>query len=182
MWLEASARAGRQETDFSTDDILYNGAGASFRISGSYWGLHGGVGRRWRPGGADGAFTLDLGARVFWSRQKGSEATVNLDRIRLEDADSLRVRVGGRLSLDAGSPASPYIGAYFEREFDGAVRGYVNGIPLETPTLKGNTGIFELGVRLKPSPDGPLSIELGALGYAGRREGFSGTLNVRLEF
>jgi outer membrane autotransporter protein len=182
LWLETSARAGRQETDFSTGDILYNGARASFRISGDYWGLHGGVGNEWRPGGPDGAFTLDLGARVFWTRQKGSEATVNLDRLRFEDADSLRVRIGGRLSLGAGSLASPYIGAYFEREFDGAARAYVNDVPLETPTLKGNTGIFELGARLEPSPDGPLSIEFGALGYAGRRDGVSGTLTVRLKF
>ncbi|MDR1037207.1 MAG: autotransporter outer membrane beta-barrel domain-containing protein [Deltaproteobacteria bacterium] len=182
LWLEASARTGRQETDFSTDDILYNGARATFEIASRYWGLHGGIGRKWRPGGPDGAVTLDLGARVLWTRQEGSEVMVNLDRVRFEDADSLRLRAGGRVSYDANPFVSPYFGAYFEREFDGAARASVNGVRLETPSLKGNTGIFEMGVIWKPSGGGPLSLEFGGQGYAGKREGFAGKLNVKLEF
>ncbi|MDR1036655.1 MAG: autotransporter outer membrane beta-barrel domain-containing protein [Deltaproteobacteria bacterium] len=182
IYAEASARTGRQETEFSTGDILYNGSRAAFRTSGSYLGLHGGIGRKWRPGGPEGAFTLDLGARVIWTRQEGAEFSVNVDRVLLEDADSLRVRAGARLTYDAGTIVSPYVGAYFEREFDGDARASVNGIPLDTPSLRGNTGMLELGLLLRPSTDWPLSIDLGARGYAGKRKGFSGTLTVRLDF
>ncbi|MDR1080379.1 MAG: autotransporter-associated beta strand repeat-containing protein [Deltaproteobacteria bacterium] len=182
LYLEASVRTGRQETDFSTDDIRYGGASAAFTASGRYRGLHGGIGRKWRPGGPDGSFVLDLGARVLWTRQKGTEVAVNTDRVRFGDADSLRARIGGRIAHIPDTRFSPYMGAYFEREFDGDVRASVNGIPLETPTLRGDTAIFELGAIWKPSADGPLTLDFGVRGYAGRREGFSGSLTVKAEF
>ncbi|MDR1080909.1 MAG: hypothetical protein LBQ79_08065 [Deltaproteobacteria bacterium] len=182
LYLEASARLGSQETDFDTGDILYGGSRASFKISGRYWGFHGGLGRAWKPGGQDGAVTLDLGARVLWTRQEGSDFRVDADRVRFEDADSLRVRAGGRLAFGAGGRAAPFLGAYFEREFDGALRASVNGISLETPSLRGNTGIFELGVAFRPTEAAPLVLEIGARGYAGKRQGFSGTAMLKYGF
>jgi outer membrane autotransporter protein len=182
LYLEASARFGRQETDFDTDDIRYSGERASFKFSGAYWGFHGGLGRAWKPAGPDGSFTLDLGARLLWTRQEGSDFRINIDRIRFADADSLRVRVGGRLAYGVGGRAAPYAGAYYEREFDGIVRATANGVPLEAPSLKGNTGIFELGVAVRPSETIPLTLELGAQGYVGKREGVSGSLTLKYGF
>jgi outer membrane autotransporter protein len=182
LYLEASARLGRQETDFDTDDIRYGGAPASFKLSSRYWGLHGGLGRTWKPGGPDGSFALDLGAKILWTRQEGSEFGVSADRVRFEDADSLRVRAGARLAYVAWGRAAPYVGAYFEREFDGVARASVNDVSLETPSLRGNTGILELGVSFRPSENLPFSLEIGAQGYVGKREGFSGTATLKYGF
>jgi hypothetical protein len=182
LYFEASARLGRAETDFRTADILYNGVMASFETSSRYYGLHGGFG--WRPpvSGPEGKLSLDLSAVILWTRQEGDTVTVSLDRVSFSAADSLRLRAGGRLLYSAGGGVTPYTGAYYEREFDGRIRTKVNGRTIDSPTLRGGVGVFELGLTVRPSPSNPLSVDLGVQGYAGKREGFSGSLSVKWEF
>ena len=43
-------------------------------------------------------------------------------------------------------------------------------------------GKGELGLSLKPSPDLPLSFDLGVSGYTGKREGVTGSLQIKFEF
>jgi hypothetical protein len=40
----------------------------------------------------------------------------------------------------------------------------------------------EIGLSLKPSPALPLSFDLGLQGYTGKREGLTGSLQIKLEF
>ena len=77
---------------------------------------------------------------------------------------------------------SPYLGAAWEYEFDGRQRAATNGYALGAPSLKGATGIAELGLMLKPSKTLPLSFDLAVQGYVGKREGVSGSLQARWEF
>jgi hypothetical protein len=44
------------------------------------------------------------------------------------------------------------------------------------------TGMGELGLSLKPSKTLPLSFDLGVQGYVGKREGVTGSLQVKFEF
>ena len=48
--------------------------------------------------------------------------------------------------------------------------------------MRGDTGIGELGLLLKPSQTLPLSFDLGVQGYTGKREGVTGSLQARWEF
>ena len=59
-----------------------------------------------------------------------------------------------------------------------------NGLPGNpgTPSLQGDTGMGELSLSLKPSKDLPLSFDLGVQGYVGKREGVTGSLQVKFEF
>jgi hypothetical protein len=72
--------------------------------------------------------------------------------------------------------------AAWEREFDGRARASVNGYALDAPSLRGNTGVAELGLSVRPSQALPLFVDVGAQGYAGKREGVTGTLQARFEF
>jgi len=56
------------------------------------------------------------------------------------------------------------------------------GHKIGTPDLIGGTGMGELGFTLKPSKNLPLSFDLGVQGYVGKREGVTGSLQVRWEF
>ena len=69
-----------------------------------------------------------------------------------------------------------------EYEFDGQARATTYGYSIDAPKLKVGTGIGELGLNIKPSPDQALSFDLGLQGYAGKREGVTGSLQVRFEF
>lgn len=49
----------------------------------------------------------------------------------------------------------------------------VNGIRLDVPSIKGNTGILDLGVAYQPARLTNLQFNHGAKGYVGDREGAS---------
>jgi hypothetical protein len=53
---------------------------------------------------------------------------------------------------------------------------------MKTPDLKGDTDIGELGFSLKPSQTLLLRFDLGVQGYAGKREGVAGSLQVKSDF
>ena len=179
LYVDASARMGGTRTDFRSDDIQYNGWRSNFESSAMYYGLHGGLGYIWQF--TDKA-SLDMSAKVLWTRQQGDNLTVYQDHLRFADADSLRTRLGGRFVHAVNEYVIPYIGAYWEHEFDGETRPEVNGQSLSSPSLKGDTGMGELGLTLKPSKDLPLSFDLAAQGYVGEREGVTGSLQIRYEF
>ena len=77
---------------------------------------------------------------------------------------------------------SPYIGAAYEREFDGKARATTNGFDIPAPSIRGDTGIGEIGLTLTPSKNLPLSIDLGVQGYVGKRQGVTGSLQVKWTF
>ena len=57
--------------------------------------------------------------------------------------------------------------------FDGDEESSVNGIRLDVPSIKGNTGILDLGVAYQPARLTNLQFNHGAKGYVGDREGAS---------
>ena len=77
---------------------------------------------------------------------------------------------------------TPYVGAAFDYEFDSKARGNVNGRGIDSPDIKGATGMGELGLAFKPSANSGLSLDLGVQGYTGKREGVSGSLQLKFEF
>jgi outer membrane autotransporter protein len=89
--------------------------------------------------------------------------------------------VGGRYSWTAEN-LKPYVGLAFEHEFDGEVKATINGYNIDSPDLKGDTGIVEIGFSVKPSPTKPVFVDFGIQGYAGQREGVSGSLRVEYKF
>ena len=99
-----------------------------------------------------------------------------------KDVDSSRLRGGTRFAYAVNEYVSPYIGAAYEHEFGGKAKATTNGFDIPAPSIRGGTGIGELGLSLRPSKTLPLSFDLGVQGYAGKREGVTGSLQMRLEF
>jgi outer membrane autotransporter protein len=179
LYFDASARLGRAKMDFGSGDIQYNGSDANFDSSSLYYGLHGGVGYLWSI--TDDA-SLDLSAKLLWTRQEGDSITVHGDRVRFKDTDSLRTRLGGRFTYAINEHIAPYVGAYWEHEYDSKASSTVNGRSISSPDIKGDTGMGEIGLSFKPVVDSGLSLDLGVQGYTGKREGVSGSLHVKFEF
>jgi outer membrane autotransporter protein len=102
--------------------------------------------------------------------------------INFEDVTSQRSRTGVRYSRTVNDYLTPYIGAAFDYEFDGQSAATTNGFRIESPSMKGATGAGEVGIKFTPSADSPFSMEVGAQGYTGKREGVTGNLMLKLEF
>ena len=104
------------------------------------------------------------------------------DKLELESTVTHAVRVGARLLGDINEYASWRVGAAYEHVFDGDAESAVNSLSLDVPSLEGDTGILELGLRIRPSAESPWAVELGGKGYAGDREGLMGNVMVRYSF
>ncbi len=86
------------------------------------------------------------------------------------------------MSYAATPCLSPYIGAAYEYEFDGKATASTAGYAIDAPSLKGSTGVGELGITYKPVADRGFYADLGVQGYVGKREGVTGSLRVGWKF
>jgi outer membrane autotransporter protein len=189
MYVDGSFRVGRLKTDFYSADIRNpsTGENADYETDAPYYGAHIGLGYLWNIGQADNTpLTLDLYTKYFWTLQEGDSVTMAGESYKFDDINSHRWRTGARLSynagLDSGAVLTPYIGAAFDYEFGSEAKGTVNGRSLDSPSIKGGTGLGELGLAFKPSADKGMSIDLGVQGYTGKREGVTGSFLVKVEF
>ena len=181
VYTEASARAGGLHNDYRNDDLRDgDGRRADFDTTTPYVSLHAGLGYIWD---LTDALSLDLHAKYFWTWQDSADTDLSTgEALHFDAVNSHRLRLGGRLTWAANEYVSPYIGAAWEHEFDGKARATSLGYDLDAPSLKGDTGIGELGLSWTPSATTPLTIDLSVQGYTGVREGYTGSFMVKWEF
>jgi outer membrane autotransporter protein len=181
FYSEGSLRAGRMRNEFKSGnlgDVIGNSA--DYDASGAYYGLHLGAGFVWNL--SDRA-ALDTYAKYYWTRQAGDSVTLATgDPVNFEAVNSHRARLGGRFSYAVDNIIRPYIGAAYEHEFDGRAKASSYGFAIDAPSVRGGTGMGEIGFSLRPLPSSPVSLDLGLSGYTGKREGVSGSLQVKFEF
>ena len=184
LYTEASFRVGQVDTDFGSSDLRDPiGNRASYDSSSTYYGAHLGLGYIWN---ITDATSLDISTKYLWTHQDSDRVTVVGDPVKFKASNSQRWRTGARLShsvsTESGLTFTPYIGAAYEHEFDGKAKATTYGYSIDAPDLKGGTGMGELGLSFKPVADSGLSLDLGAQGYTGVREGVSGSFQAKWEF
>ena len=99
-----------------------------------------------------------------------------------DDSFNLGNLSNDKLELESTVTHAVRVGAAYEHVFDGDAESAVNSLSLDVPSLEGDTGILELGLRIRPSAESPWAVELGGKGYAGDREGLMGNVMVRYSF
>ena len=170
-YIEGSARVGRAKSDY-TGDIA--GRHAGYDMSSTYYAAHIGIGQEKKLGNG----TIETYAKYFYTHQNGgSERLTSGDLYDFDDVDSHRLRVGARYTKQNGTGGSFYTGLAYEYEFDGDARASYAGYSTPTPTLKGGTGILELGYRFA-RPGSNVSYGLNLMGMTGKRRGITGGLQV----
>jgi outer membrane autotransporter protein len=181
IYAEMSGRAGGAHNEYKSADLRdLSERKAEYDSSSTYYGVHFGAGYVWN---ITEAASLDVYGKYFWTRQGGDSVRLTTgDPVKFKAVDSSRARVGGRFALTLNEHVTPYLGAAYEHEFDGEAKVTTRGLSIKAPSLRGDTGIGEVGFTLTPSASLPLSFDLGAQGYAGQREGVTGSLQIRLEF
>ena len=181
IYAEASGRAGVLNNSYRNDDLRdADGRRAEFDTSTPYVSLHAGLGYIWN---LTDALSLDLHAKYFWTWQDSADTDLSTgEALHFDAVNSHRLRLGGRLTYAVNEHISPYVGAAWEHEFDGTARATTLGYDLDAPSLKGDTGIGELGLSWTPSATTPLTIDLSVQGYTGVREGYTGSFMAKWEF
>jgi outer membrane autotransporter protein len=178
-YLDAFLRGGRTETTYRSDDLRdASGRRVEYDVDGAYYGFHLGVGKRIA---LNAASSLDLSTRLLWTHQNGVNATLSTgERIEFESINSTRLRLGARYTHTLSERLAAYAGVGVDHEFDSRARATLNDFKVDAPDMRGTTGQTELGLRFVSEENGPLTMETGIQGHAGKREGV--TANFRLHY
>lgn len=177
MYGEASMRAGSIKNKFG--GFAYNGGTGSYEDRSTYYGAYLGLGQQRQ---LSKNTSLDIYGKYFYTHQQGSDFEILGEQVTTAAVKSSRMQLGGRLTKQVTAEVSYYGGVAWEYEFDGAADMAVAGADLAAPSLKGSSGIVEMGIRLKPSKTGKITLDLGAQGHFGKRRGFSGGLQINYSF
>ena len=174
-YVEGSVRAGRVKSDYAG---TISGTHVTYDSGSTYYAGHLGVGQERELNGGN---TIETYAKYFFAHQDGDRATLsNGDVYDFDAADSHRLRVGTRYATKHGS-GSFYTGLAYEYEFSGDAGASYQGYNTPSPSLKGGTGILELGYRFTPQ-DGRVTYGVNLMGMAGKRRGVSGGVQMHWAF
>lgn len=179
LYVDGSLRAGRATTEFAG---RYGQDSASYDAKSLYMSAHVGLGALWD---LNESLKLDTYARYMVTYLDDDDVSLNnrySDKLDLDSTVTHAVRAGARLLGDFNDYASWKVGAAYEHVFDGDAESAVNSFSLDVSSLEGDTGVFELGLRIRPSLESNWAVDLGAKGYVGDREGVTGNMTVRYSF
>ena len=177
FYYEGSVRYGKVTSDYSSSNVLA-GKDVSYDNSAKYWGAHVGVGKLQKLGGDN---AIDLYGKLFYTNQGSSSVNIDGDTLDFSSVKSKRSRIGFRYIHGTSKVRSVYAGLAWQYEFDGAAHATANGFSTPSPSVKGSSGMLELGVLIAPKAS-PVSFDLGVSGWAGKQKGYSLNANMCWSF
>lgn len=179
VYAEGSLHLGRVTTNWSSGNMTNSNGSAAYDVSSTYYGTYLGAGYLHTLNAAN---ALDFSAKYFWTHVDGADVTISGDPFALQSMNSNLTRLGVRLNHTLKDNLVGYVGAAWEHEFSGRARATVYGLDAPTPSLAGNTGVIEAGLKLTPDAKGRFSADVGLQGYFGERKGVSGIVKFRYRF
>ena len=182
LYYEGSLRFGRVKSDYSSQ--LSTVTHADYDSSSNYWAGHLGFGKITALKNDN---SLNCYLKYFYTHQAGDDVTININGGALTDnmsfaaVDSHRVRVGARLTHKLNEKNSLYGGLAYQYEFGGDARATYRGQSAPSPSVKGGSGMLELGWQVKPGSS-PMTLDLGLTGWAGKQRGLTGQIGMMWKF
>ncbi|ALV23627.1 autotransporter domain protein [Campylobacter iguaniorum] len=182
FYAEGSARVGKVKSIYSSNDLGLGNAKADTKYSASkvYYGTHFGLGKIFDLGARS---NLDLYSKVYCTRT-GSK-NVNLssgEDIKFEAINSIVSKTGFRYGYGFNDNLNLYAGAALEHEFDSKIKAHnsFTNQNIEAPSVKGSTGLFELGVKLNPiGKNDKFSLDVNLQGLTGKKQGIAGGIEAK---
>ena len=178
LYYEGSLRAGRMSTDYQSAVA----GGIKYDSDATYYAAHLGMGKVVQLNAKD---TIDYYGKLFYTRQQGDKVTVGAGATYDFDATtSLRTRLGARYTHQLSEKNAFYAGLAWQHEFDGESNAIVattlGSASAPAPSMKGDTGIMELGWRVNNSDK--FELGLGFNGSIGKQKGVGFNLSLNFSF
>lgn len=178
LYYEGSLRAGRMSTDYQSAVA----GGIKYDSDATYYAAHLGMGKVVQLNDKD---TLDYYGKLFYTRQQGDKVTVGTGATYDFDATtSLRTRLGARYTHQLSEKNAFYAGLAWQHEFDGESNAIVattlGSAFAPAPSMKGDTGIMELGWRVNNSDK--FELGLGVNSSVGKQKGVGFNLSLNFSF
>ena len=186
VYYEGSLRYGRRDADYGSGDLIGAGGSkvySSYDSSSAYYGAHLGIGK---VTGLNDTTKADVYAKFMYTHQNGDSVALrgegNGEVYDFDAVDSTRVRVGARVSKAYSERGSGYAGMAYEYEFDGEAKATVLGFSTPSPSIKGSSGLLELGYIMQPKGANDPAIDINLQGWGGKKQGFTGNVNFVWKF
>ena len=186
VYYEGSLRYGRMDADYASGDLIGAGGSkvySSYDSSSAYYGAHIGIGK---VNKLNDTTKADVYAKFMYTHQNGDSVALrgegNGEVYDFDAVDSTRVRVGARVSKAYSERGSGYAGLAYEYEFDGEAKATVLGFSTPSPSIKGSSGLLELGYILQPKGVNDPAIDINLQGWGGKKQGFTGNVNFVWKF
>ena len=96
--------------------------------------------------------------------------------------NSHRIRLGARITHALNAKNNIYGGLAWQYEFNGDARAtYSVSGEAPSPSVKGSSGMLELGWQVKPGKS-PMTIDLGVTGWVGKQRGITANVQANWTF
>ncbi len=183
FYYEGSVRVGRAKSDYGSDNVVEN-SHISYDSSATYWAAHLGAGMLKDIGHNN---TLDYYGKYFYSHTGSDSTTIyrdgeDFDRVNFDGVNSNRIRVGARVTHALNERNKIYGGLAYQYEFSGEARATYRQGSAPSPSMKGSSGMIELGWQVKPGEKSPMIIDLGVTGWVGKQRGITANLQANWTF
>lgn len=140
LYTEGSFRIGMLNYNWDADGWRVNGSEADYSSQSPYMAAHGGIG--WMKSVTDNV-DLDIYAKYLWSHVSEDDGSISGSRVNFDAMDSNRLRGGARLSFKGSGTFSWYLGAAYERQFNGRSTSDIYGHDTPSASLTGDTAMVE---------------------------------------
>lgn len=182
LHFDAAVRAGRVKNDYSaqvhysipdvdTFDVRFNESSA-------FYGISFGGGKEFNLKNKD---KVDVYGRYAWTHTGSSEATTNWkDELKFDGINSHRILLGSRYTHAVNERNELYAGLGWQYELGGKVKGSIYGYSAPEPSLKGSSGLLELG--WKAAAEENMTVDLNLSGWTGKQRGVMAGVNMQWKF
>ena len=181
VYVESSVRGGRTNYTYESNELVTASSNvhASYDAHNSYYGAHLGLGKVVSYGNH---LEGNVYANVFYSHQGEANATLTGKGLGetyvFDSVNSVRTRLGYKVSKHMSNHNTWYLGVAYEREFSGEAHATVKGLSTLAPSLGGSSGLVEAGYTYGSNKDA-FSATLNVEGWFGQKRGatLGGSIN-----
>lgn len=174
VYYEGSIRGGRVNNDYKAV-----ASGHSYDVKSAYYAAHAGLGKVFELKNKD---SVDVYGKLFYTHMNGADTTLAGNSLELKAVDSLRSKLGARYNHKVNAKNTIYTGLAWQYEFKGDAEAVYDGKDTPTPSVKGHTGILELGWKVQPGAKDNFEVDLGVNGYTGVQYGVGANLKLNWKF
>ena len=177
LWYEGSLRGGHMKSDYRGN---LNRLDVTYDTSNNYFAAHLGIGK---VNKVSEKGSLDIYTKLFYAYQGSAGADLSTgEHFDFGSVNSVRWRVGGKYTHQVSKMGSMYAGLAYEYEFKGNATATYLDMNTPSPSIKGGSGLLELGYRMKPGAKSPMTLDFGLNLWTGKRRGIGGVLSASWKF
>ena len=179
LYYEGSLHYGRVQSTYNSDD-LEGAANEHYDLTTPYYAVYAGIGKEKKSKNGN---RINIYGKYYYTREQGDTTTLRSgETYDFNNVTSNRVRLGTRYTHAYGSRGETYAGIAYEYEFSGGADATYKGYHTPDSRLKGGSGMLEVGYKILPTKDRPVSLDITLTGWVGRQSGIIPAATVKWHF